>query len=483
MSHFDTSNLAGEVKLLDNEDLIKISETAFEILEEGGIKVEDEKALEEFDEGSADVDFDRETVRIPKSLTKKMIRKAPSKIEMFNRNGEKACTLGGKNVNFLPGSATPNLIDLNHEHRKSTIKDQENFARLIDALPSIDIQSGCLTATDAPPKIRDRYRFYPVLKNSTKPIISGVNSEKCIDDIKKMLEVCGLNESPKKPFYACILCPTSPLKMTSVPLAKNLMKCINYDIPIMIVPAPSAGGTSPATIAGTIVQHTAENIASIVLGQIIKPGSRFIFGGAAGIMDMKNALMSYAAPESMLITCGIAEIGKYLGLPTHGFIGLSDAKTADAQAGFEAGLGYTLASQIGINAVSGPGAIASLSSQSFGKLVLDNELIGEMERITEKGIEVTTETLAKNEILEVGPKGDYLSRKHTRKWFRKEQYMPSEIINRSTREKWEKSGRKTSEQIATEKAKKILEKHKPEKLPENIKEKLDEIMNKTTSKI
>ncbi|MCR6691458.1 MAG: trimethylamine methyltransferase family protein [archaeon YNP-LCB-003-016] len=170
-------------------------------------------------------------------------------------------------------------------------------------------------------------------------------------------------------------------------------------------------------------------------------------------------------------------MGKYLGLPTHGYLGLSDSKIVDAQASVEAALGITFAVLAEVNVVSGPGMLELESCQSFEKLVIDNEICGIAFKLKEK-IKVSDETLALDLIKEVGPGGQFLTKKHTKQWFRKEHMIPSEIIDRMPREKWLKIGCKDATQRAREIARKIITEHKPEPLPKEKEEMLDKFIRK-----
>ena len=134
------------------------------------------------------------------------------------------------------------------------------------------------------------------------------------------------------------------------------------------------GATSPVTIAGTLVQHVAENLSGLVIGQLAGPGAPVIFGGSPSSFDMRKGTTPMGAIETMMIDTAYAQIGKCLKLPTHAYMALSDAKVNDAQAGFETGLGAVLGALAGINVISGPGMLDFESTQSLEKLVIDDEI-------------------------------------------------------------------------------------------------------------
>ena len=77
------------------------------------------------------------------------------------------------------------------------------------------------------------------------------------------------------------------------------------------------------------------------------------------------------AMETMMIGAAYVQIGKRLNLPTHAYLGLSDAKIVDGQAGLESGMGALVAAQAGANVISGPGMLDFESCQSLEQRVLE----------------------------------------------------------------------------------------------------------------
>ena len=155
-----------------------------------------------------------------------------------------------------------------------------------------------------------------------------------------------------KPLSIFTCCPVSPLKWSEV-ASQNLYDCASNSIPIEVVSMPLAGFSSPVTLVGNLIQHTAEVLSGIVISQLINPGTSVLFGGSAAIFDIRNQTTPMGAIETMMLAIGFNEIGKYLNIPTQAYISLSDSKQLDAQAGFETGMGALLAGLPGINEISG----------------------------------------------------------------------------------------------------------------------------------
>ncbi len=140
-----------------------------------------------------------------------------------------------------------------------------------------------------------------------------------------------------------------------------------------------------------------------------------------------------------MIDAAYAQVGKSLNLPTHAYLGASDAKVVDAQAGLESGISAMIGALAGINMISGAGMLDFLACQSPEKLVVDAEGIAMAQRLL-AGIEVRTETLATALFEGINFKGDFLKQKATRELFSKEQYIPSSVIDRDSIRGWQASG-------------------------------------------
>jgi len=177
------------------------------------------------------------------------------------------------------------------------------------------------------------------------------------------------------------------------------------------------------------------------------------------------------AIETMMIDCSYAQVGKQLGLPTHAYMGMSDAKIVDAQVGFESGIGNIMAALAGVNMVSGAGMMDFESCFSLEKLVIDNELIGMARRLI-RGIDVSEDPLATTIMRQVGHEGNFLRTKHTRRWFKREQFIPSPVIDRDYRQAWETKGAKDIVRRAHERVEQLVAAYQPKPLPKEVEEEL-----------
>jgi trimethylamine--corrinoid protein Co-methyltransferase len=270
-------------------------------------------------------------------------------------------------------------------------------------------------------------------------------------------------------------CPSPPLMWSDL-TAQALIDCARAGIPAELVSMPLTGATSPVTLAGAITQHCAENLSGIVIHQLAHAGAPIIYGGSPAFFDMRKGTTPMGAVETQMIDGAYAEIGKHLGIPTHAYLGMSDSKLVDFQAGMESAMGATLAAVSGVNNVSGPGMHDFESCQSLEKLVLDHEICGLVLRLA-AGIELRDDPIALPVLEEGLVNKEFLSLDHTAKWFRQEGYYPSDVIDRATLGEWEASGAKDSATRASERVRSLLRSHRPEPLEESVADYLLEVMS------
>ncbi|MFQ6125294.1 MAG: trimethylamine methyltransferase family protein [Candidatus Heimdallarchaeota archaeon] len=473
-------------QILSKEEREQIYTGALQVLWETGILIKNENARNILKDGGVEFKQDTQIAHFTEERVKECLRKVPNSIKLYDRHGNLAMTMEGDNVHYWPGSTAMKFLDSDGTIREPMTDDLIRFIQLTDELPYMHAQSTSIVPSDIDERLADRYRLYLVLKYAKKPVDTGAFTTHGVKDMKDMLvavrESYGEDLS-KKPLAVFDVCPSPPL-MWSEQTAQHLIDCAHFDIPAEYVSMPLAGATGPASLAGALVQHTAETLSGVVLSQLTKAGAPVIWGGSPAVFDQREGTTPMGALETMMIDCAYAEIGKSLGsgFPTHAYMGLSDAKTIDAQTGLETGLGILLATLAGINAVAGPGMLNFESCQSLEKLVIDNEICGMAQRFV-KGVEVTEESLAVSLFKQVGPHGNFLTTAHTLKWFRRDQFLPSEIIDRKDLQQWTQEGALTIADRAKKQVTKFLSAHVHEPLPDECDKKLKQIMKSAAKRV
>jgi len=275
---------------------------------------------------------------------------------------------------------------------------------------------------------------------SAKPIVTGAFSVHTTQAMLDMLAILagGRDALADKPLAVFDVCPSPPLIWSDFG-AQSLMELARAKTPAEIVSMPLAGAASPVTLVGSVVQHAAECISGITIHQLARSGAPIVWGGAPAVFDMRHGTTPMGAIETAMIDISYTQVGKSLGLPTHGYLGASDAKIVDAQAGLESGITAVVAALAGINMISGAGMLDFLACQSAEKLVVDAEGIAMAQRLVD-GMRIHTETLATELFAGIAFKGDFLKQKATRQLFAREQHLPSAVIDRGSIRAWQEGG-------------------------------------------
>jgi len=420
------------IQLLTPELIGRILCEAFELLMSPGVRVGSAPVVELL--RSAGVEVNDGVARVPEQLVRNCMASAPRDFNLYNRSGEKAVHYGGDDVHFDPGSCCVQMLDPDTlEARPSETRDLVRLIQVTESLPQFAAQSTAVVCNDAPSAIGDLYRLLVVLQHSDKPVVTGSFSAAGLQGMIDLLAAdSGSRDNlRKKPRAVFDVCPSPPLNWSEFG-SHNLLELARAGVPAEIVSMPLAGGTAPVTLVGSVTQHAAEVLAGITLHQLAGPGSPVVWGGAPAIFDMRTGGAPMGAVETAMLNMACAEVGKHLGLPTHGYLVATDSKFVDAQAGAESARSAMLGALTGINMISGAGMLESLACHSVEKLVIDAESIASAYRLV-RGVETRGATLATAMFAQTGLSGEFLKLKETRAHFRQEQHLPSPVIDRSAR--------------------------------------------------
>lgn len=430
-----------KLELLAPDLIPRIIDEAFTLMMRPGIKVLLPEARELLAAAGAAVDDHNQVVHIPQEVARKALETVPREFWLYDRDGVPTVRYGGDAVHFDPGSSGVNILDSETlEHRPATTPDLVKVIKIADSLPQYAAQSTAVVCSEIPKDIGDLYRLYLVLLHSKKPVVTGAFSAKTTGVMIDMLAIFagGREALAEKPSAVFDVCPSPPLIWSSFG-AQNLIDLARNGVPAQMVSMPLAGAAAPVTLLGSVVQHAAECISGMVIHQLAKPGSPIVWGGAPAIMDMRQGTTPMGAVETAMIDASYAQVGKSFGFPTHTYLCASDAKLVDAQAGMESSTTAMIGALAGINMISGAGMLDFLACFSPEKLVIDAEAIGMAQRMLQ-GMIVHTETLATEMFEGIEFKGEFLKQRLTRNLVKKEQYLPSAIIDRGSIRTWQQQG-------------------------------------------
>lgn len=462
------------IEVLDKEEVLEIHERSLNIISRVGVKIEHEEALKLLHSIGANVDFSKRIAKIPEYIVREALKRTPSCVRLYHRDGKQYIELYGWNTYFVVGSAAYYYMDLRNEVRRPLSKDLADVAKVTDYLPNTHLMSTALVPADISEVLADRWRMYVVMKNCSKPIDTGAFTMEGVPDAAKLMAaVVGEENISKKPFMIFAVCSSPPLKWSAL-TTQNLMDCARYGIPAHIIPMPQTGGTAPATLAGAIVQANTEFLAGLVIAQFTKPGAPIVYSGSPTVFDQRFATSCTGYIEVSLISAATSQLAKFYGIPSGCYTMVSDAKIVDTQSSLETAFGAMISVLAGINMAIGSGMLLEENCISLIKLAIDDDIAGSALRFA-KGIHVDIETVAERVIEEIGPGGLFLKHRHTRDWWRKEHFIPR-LFDKRTTDMWRKGGSKDLNTAAREYIEKILKEHTPELLPPDIEKTLSEVI-------
>jgi trimethylamine--corrinoid protein Co-methyltransferase len=461
-----------QLKVLNKDEIKSIHDSSIELLGSLGVKVESDEAVKLLKEHGATVDVKEKStfVRFPESLVTEQLKKVPDSFSLYGPDGSYQVTVNTSNLNFSTMGAAVNINDSTKKKgvRKTTLEDAINHIRIVNELEHIVCSQVDVWPHDVPFTELHCHTLREWGRHSYKPYGMACYGKTASQDMINLASIIvdGEEELIKKPRLLGVYNPTSPLLQTKI-LLNGLFIFAKYNQPLLISSAASAGSTSPVTLAGTLVQANMEVLSSIVLTQLINPGTPVLYGSTNTIMDPISGNPAYGSIEFSLITIASAQLAHYYNIPSKGSGALTDSKCFDVQNGFERFMTLYCAASAGHNFITCAGTYETLLSESFELLVIDDEMAGIIKRGL-KGISITEETLALDQIRKVATeKKNYLMLKHTAKNTRKEIFVPK-LINREKRGIWRKNGAKDIIAVAKERVKGILETQKGPDLSSNI---------------
>ncbi|MFB3921781.1 MAG: trimethylamine methyltransferase family protein [Terriglobia bacterium] len=466
-------------KLLHAELIDRIITEAREVLGKLGVEIHNPRVLDLLSDHGAEVNSNKSKAFLTENLIDEALKTVPGSFKLYDVLGNETHDFRGDNVYFTPGSAAVNILDSQTDDlRKPDTDDYIRYVKLTSGLEHIASQSTALIPADVHERISDSYRLYLSLLYGEKPVVTGAFTIESFEVMKELqIAVRGSKEELRsKPLTVFSCCPSAPIKWSDV-TSQNLVDCARWSIPVELISMPLSGFMAPVTQVGSLVQQTAENLSGVVISQLTNPGHPILYGGSPAIFDVRFETTPMGAIETMMLDCANSEIGKRLGMPTQGYIALSDAKQLDAQAGLETGIGAILAALSGINNVSGPGMLDFESCLSLEKLVVDNEICGMTDRLL-RGVEPREDFPALPIFEELLREKHLLIADHTRRHLREEITFPGPVIERANRTRWQKGGKLTLKARATREVAKRLAQYRPSRLPEQTKAELTRLMDR-----
>ncbi len=466
------------LRAFSKDELDSIHYATLQILQDTGIKIANEEALEIFHGGGASIErFEGYgIVKIPSYVVEECTFWAPRMIVYDARNPDDDYVSEPNRVGSTTFGGCIYVIDpFTREVRPALKKDCGDIARVCDSLAQICVVNRTVNSTETMTGAQSVHNLEAMLSNTSKHIFLGIDSVRALNAMIELASVCvgGKDDFIKRPIFSATVCPTSPLTLLDN-ACQVTIESAKIGLGLLVIPMGLSGGTSSATLAGTLVTHNAEVLSCIVLAQLTRKGTSCTYGCTSTILDLRFGTSAIGSPEYGMINAAMVKLAQYYRLPCWVGGGASDSKVADIQSGYEFTLSATLSALAGANILFGCGVLEQGLTFDYAKLIMDDEMI-RMIQIAIKGITITDETLDMDVIHEVGPGGSYITHDHTLSAMRSQ--SQARLFDRRSRDVWmEHTGGQPIRERAYEAAIDILNNHKPIPLPEGTPETMREIV-------
>ncbi len=456
----------GAYKPLSEHDIQRISETALDLLENIGIGDPIPEVLHYALPGGCVLGEDNR-LRFPRTLVEDLIDVSAKEYICYAPDPRYDLEVGGQKVYFCTSGESVSILDYQSQtFRPTELVDLYDAARLADTLEHIHSFGQPFIAAEYSDDVflHDMNIAYAELAGTSKSFSLGIAEVDHIEPIIALFDAYLGEEGGflKRPFCTFGGCPiVSPLRFGR-DNAQVMVKIAELGLTGDVAVAPQAGATSPAALAGTLAQCFAETLACMAVMNLVRPGSTINFGMWPFISDLRTGAFSGGSGEEALVMAATVQLCNHFGFITSVASGMTDSKTMDAQAGYEKAITSTALALAGGNLVAAyPGIVGSLLGQSFEGMVIDNDMLGNIQRLL-RGIEVTDETLSYDIIEDtVFGVGHYLNQPQTLELMQKE-YLYPEVADRRTPGEWQVSGKEDIYELAHEKVKKVLSSYYPE---------------------
>lgn len=402
-------------KPLTAKEVRQIDDTAHRILEEVGVRVCSGVFLDRLRKAGAAVDRDNERACFPADWLGEVMSRAPSRFTLHSRDGRNDLALGNARVYFTNGGRVFRVFDTGTgDYRLTMLRDVAQTAKLVNHLNHLDSYIIACQAHDITPKNYHLNDFYHALNSTTKHVMGGCDSLKGVRHVWELASFIagGEDEFREKPFVSIITNLISPL--TAGSNALNILDfCVKHGVPVTCAPAPIAGATSPATLAGTLAQMHAEALAGVAIAQILSPGAKVLYGAVPTVIDLRSMDLAMGSVETGMMNAAAVQLARLYQLPIYASAGVSESKKPDIQAGCEKGLNILLVGMAGADYVHlAAGMLDSGNAISYEQYIIDDEVIGMVRRVL-AGVGVNKEALGLDVIRKVGPGGNYVTEDHT----------------------------------------------------------------------
>jgi trimethylamine--corrinoid protein Co-methyltransferase len=473
-----------QLTLLSADQIEAIHDTSIRILEELGIEMLSERALDLLAQGGAAVDRSTMNVKIDRAMVAKALETAPSRFTLTPRNPDRAVPLGGDDLIFGLVAGPPNSHDRERGRRAGNFNDYVEFLKLAQYFNAIHMIGNQVVApVELPANTRhmDTYRATLTYTDLTFHV-SAIGRGRALDGIRMMAIGRGLTLEQVRhdPGVMTIISVNSPRRFDKE-MAEGLMVMAEHGQPVCITPFTLMGAMTPVTLAAALSQQNAEALFGVVLAQLINPGTPVSYGGFTSNVDMRSGAPAFGTPENTKANIISGQLARRYGLPYRSS-NANAANTVDAQAAYETMMSTWGAVLGGANIIyHAAGWLEGGLTASYEKLILDVEMLQHMMELLEP-IKVDEASLGLEAIASVAPGGHFFGAEHTMERYETAFYTPI-LSDWSNHENWRDAGSLDATERATAIWKRALDEYQQPPLDPAVAEALDTYVAKRREEI
>ena len=468
------------VTALSEAQLDRIHAASMAILRDIGIEFRDETALKQWRAAGARVEGAR--VYLDEAMIMELIAKAPARFTLHGRNPAHVAEIGPDTMTFGTMQGAPCVRDLNGVRRASTLADLRNVNRLTQALPGFHIAGGfTCEPTDIAVPWRHLEMVRTALLDTDLPFFGLATGQARSEDCVAMARLVHGAFMDDHAVMAAHISGNSPLVWDATML-EGLRVYAEAGQMVLLSPFVLGAANTPADVAATVAQLNAEALSCLAYAQLVRAGTRMIYGQYSVSVSMKSGAPMSGMPEVTLMNVIIGQLARRYGLPWRTTASQASSKLFDAQSGYESATAMMSGATAGANLMLHAGGWDEAGLVCcMAKFVADAEqnlLIAKYAQ----GVSFDRFDAALEAVTRIGPGGHYLGDAFTLKHFR-EAFIAPEMLDYLSHEQWKARGEKSMDQRCREKAAEILATHEPPPIDPALKKSVDAFVAKRQAEI
>jgi len=478
------SNPWPPLEILSAEQVERIVDAAYRVLEEAGLEIRSAEAREYYRRAGALVDEATEMVRMGRELVEAQLAHAPERFVLHSRDPGRHLHVGDNIVNFGPISGAPNLSDMESGRRYGDLEGFRNILRLTHTLGVLHWQGGIVVEpVDVPVPVRHLQIFQAHIEYANIVWAArGVGGVQAYDAIamSAIEHGCSIEELASRPTLLTVTNVNSPRRVDAE-ILDCIMVLARHGQCVVITPFTLMGAMAPITLAGALVQQTAEALGVITLLQLVRPGAPCVMGCFTSNVDMRTGSPAFGTPEYVHAVIASAQIGRRLKLPVR-TSAVNASPVVDAQSTYETAFSLQAAILSHSHLINHAcGWLEGGLTASYEKVVVDAELLRNWAAIL-KPVQFSDDDLAVEAIKEIPVGGHFFGSSHTLARYETAFYRPL-LSDWSNFENWQDAGSRTATQRATALWKKLLAEYVPPPIDPAVKEAIVAYVARRTEEI